>query len=614
MTRSRISLARGAVAGLACVTLWSVPGSSLAQAPDAQAAGADMSAGTDAAAGGASAQRAQTSTAARTTTAGLANPEAIYGLRPVKGPRPVVQFDEAMGLALQNNFDLRIAQERLVQTQLLIRKAWSTVLPRLSANVAYNFSWPEVKFAAVSKEQLEGQARIYDAQAAAAEADGNPATAETNRQLAAQTRSQKDKVQDVAINPVHVVNGGLTFSVVLFNGRAFPLLLNAYDTVKQTRATLDRARTQALYLAALGFYQAVASRRLANIAAQQVENLEKHLASTKVRVEVGALPPLALRRAQVDLTRAASSLRSARGAYESAIGSLGIALGAETLFDVGELPPIPVFEERWAADELIARAEKDRPDIQAARINLQIAERGRMDALARWLPTVQLSANARGTSNVSGFQREPLTYSVVLNASIPIYDGGERYTAYREANSRVREAELTLAQARQRLELGVRGNLRELELRKQNLILQRESLALTEASARDARARFEVGAATNLEVLDAEQLVVTAALDLAQAELELQMSRLALAFVVGAFNPPVAAPGQKLPPASPVVGMWDLPPDEDRLAQAPAERPAAPPLAPARRAANMPVGGPLPVNPSPMDLLRTGVVPPEEGQ
>jgi|GEM_PF-645004 len=567
---------------------------------------------------------------------GFASPDGFMGLKPGRGQ--VIPFEQAMGLVLKNSFDLKIAYEKLFQAELFIRKAWSTVLPRLSATAGYTFNWPQISFQAVSQEQLdaqaaaargqlEGQAQIYDAQAAAAAADGNYNTEFANRALATRLRAQAGGIsagsapEPVAINPTNVLNGGLNFSLVLFNGRAIPLLYNAYDSVTQTKATIDRSRTTALYMAALGYFNAVSAKRLVSIAEMQVRNLEAHLKVTRVRVEVGTLPRLAARRAESDLERAKASVRTARNAYRSALGGLGMTLGVDEEFEVAELPPVPMFEETMGEEELIAHAEGHRPDFTAAKLAVAIAERNRIDALMRWMPTVSLTAAARATSNVRGFQKDPITYAVMLNASLPLYDGGERYTAWRESGSQIREAKLSLDQARWRLGSSVRGNLREVSVRKENLGNQRLAKQLAEEAAQDARARFEVGAATELEVLDAEQLVVSAALDLTMAELELQTSRLALSYVVGAFNPAIQTGDKPLPEGvSPVdfsgVAMPGMASTTVVIHEDPSAPQRVPVLVPAGRAGRSghAVGQGLSFSPSAAELLKAGLVgSPEEG-
>lgn len=581
---------------------------------------------------------APATTGAAPATAGAAGGASIgsaadstFGLKP--GPQRTLGFDDAMGLTVQNSFDLRVAQEQMFQTELLIRKAWSSVLPRLNANVGYQFSWPQISFQPVTQEtldrtaaaqrgQLEGQAAVYDAQAQANNADGDYNSEFANRAIAARLRQQAGGISagkepdGVAINPVNVFTGGLTFSMVLFNGRSIPLLLNAYDTVKQTRATMVRARSQALYLVATGYFNAVTAQRLVGISERQVKSLEEHLKVTRVRVEVGTLPMLALRRAESDLESAKASLRSSQSAYLSAVAALGNAMGVDTAFDVGQLPQVPEIEGMFKEDELVAHAEGNRPDIQAARLAVDIAERGRVDAMMQWMPTVNLQGRANATSNIRGFQTEPLTYAVLVTAAVPLYDGGERYTAWRESGSKVRQARLQLEQARFKVASAVRGNLREIHVRKENLVNQRAALELARASTRDSQARFSVGAATQLEVLDSENVAVSAELNLTLAELQLQTARLALAYVVGAFNPGLSD-GTGAPRSSNPVDVALLPTLQTHGAEAtgvahldPSAPAQAPSLAPAGRTGRshaVQTSG-MSLTPSPTDLLRAGLV------
>jgi outer membrane protein len=577
--------------------------------------------------GGSSPASSTASSAQRSAGTGFAAPDGFYGLKPGHGR--VIQFEEAMGLTVKNSFDLRIASEQLFQTSLNIRKAWSTVLPRLTATAGYTFSWPKVELQTVSQGQLdaqaagtraqyEGQAQIYDAQAAAAAADGNYNTEYANRALASRLRAQEAAVttgkapDPIAINPVNVVTGGLNLSFPIFNGRAIPLLYNAYDGVRSAKASIERARTTALYMSALAYFSAVSARRLVGIAERQTKNLEEHLAVTRIRVEVGTLPPLALRRAESDLERSKASVRTAWNAYHSAVGGLGQTLGIDEDFDVAELPPVPTFEDNVTEDQLIAHAEDNRPDILSAKLSLAVAQRNRVDAIMRWMPTVAFNARAGATSNISGFQKDPITYSVGINASLPLYDGGDRYTAWRESGSQIRQAKLVLEQQRWKLSSAVRGNLREVRLRKDNLVNQRLALQLAEENAKDARTRFEVGAATQLEVLDAEQLVVSASLDLALAEIELQQARLALSYVVGAFDPGVQMNDQKVRSISPVVfaGMSVPGQENTAVAQQDDAAPArAPSVVPAGRAARpgMPMMRNVNLTPSATDLIRAGL-------
>ena len=141
----------GRMAGLVTVVTLGGPAVTLAQF-DQSASGADPSM--------VQATPAPTASAAARPAAaaggGFSSPDGFLGLKPGRGQ--VIPFEQAMGLVLKNSFDLKIAHEKLFQAELFIRKAWSTVLPRLSATAGYTFNWPQISFQAVSQEQLDAQA------------------------------------------------------------------------------------------------------------------------------------------------------------------------------------------------------------------------------------------------------------------------------------------------------------------------------------------------------------------------------------------------------------------------------------------------------------------------
>ncbi|MEW5848017.1 MAG: TolC family protein [Myxococcota bacterium] len=555
--------------------------------------------------GAAPTSSAPAASGARTSTS-MGGPESTLGLRPPKTAREVIAFEEAMGAALKHNPDLRVAQERLFQAELLTRKAWANFLPRLNAGVGYTFSWPEAKLELVTQEQydaqadaqraqLNAQADAYEAEAEANRVDGNLAEEQLNRGIAAQLRRQSGAVEarkagdPIVINPMHQGNGSLNFQFVLFNGRAIPLLLNAYEGVAATRNNMSRSRMQVLYMAAVSYFNAHAARRLEKIAQQQVARMEEHLKTVALRVKLGTATSLTEQRARADLLRARANVRTSRNAYEASIAALGMSIGRKVAFDVGELPRVPAIDELYSEEQLLDMA-MHRPDVQAARSAITMADRDKLDALARWLPTVSLNAQGRATTNTSGFQSEPLTYAVTLNGSIPLYDGGERYIAWDEAKSKAREARISYDTLRDRLDSAIVGNLREINTRKENLQTYRESLEMAQKTRKQAELFFQVGTATQLEVLDATTLELSAELDLAQAELDIQVARLGLAHLVGSFDPAIERGGDE----SPV------------MASSPArDGSGVPALAPPGRAAVR--NASLPLQPSAMDLVRHDV-------
>jgi outer membrane protein len=487
-----------------------------------------------------------------------AGPDQLFGLAPSDSP-PVLSLDDALALAAASNFDLRIAHEKVRQQEAQVRRAWSLLLPQVTLGGNYTFNCignaggincndQTVEF--VSAEQLEQQALLFgslgEIMGQLADFEQDPMRQDELRGQSRALRDaeqkivgQKDTLAPIVIQPAHVVNGSLTLSVPILNGRGLPLLQNAYSAVDAVSLAGAQAREGLLLAVSRAYYMAFAAKKMLTIASEQRESAIRHRDAVKSRVELDALPPLTLRRAELDVIRAGQSVRQADAGYKSALGAVGQLAGIDTIFDVVAPPPQPAVELEGTPEQLISRAFAARSDLRAQRIALHIAERNRLDSWMMFLPTVNLVAQGRGTSNVQGFVPTPFTGALMLQASLPLYDGGARYASLDETGSRIREELLRVRQIEQRIQGQVRGNVEDLRLRTQGLELSREAVVVAREAQAQAEALYEVGAATPLDVSDANLALFMSEVDLARAELEVEQARLGLAYVVGA--PPVSS-------------------------------------------------------------------------
>src|SRR5438270_9025875 len=55
-------------------------------------------------------------------------------------PAPVLTFDEAIAQAQERNLELKVAQARLSQAQLLSRKVWAGYLPSIAVGGSYQLN------------------------------------------------------------------------------------------------------------------------------------------------------------------------------------------------------------------------------------------------------------------------------------------------------------------------------------------------------------------------------------------------------------------------------------------------------------------------------------------
>lgn len=465
----------------------------------------------------------------------------LAGLRAVDAPK-LISLDDAFRMAAERSTDLRITQLKIDESKANVTKAWAVLLPNISLGADYNFNYPEQEAALGSAEQFQQQALIFDTLANITEGGAaqnpDPAARRAATEQAAKLRStandlRNSEVASFVIQPAHVVNGNLTFSMPLFSGRALPLLQNAYAAVDITRLSAQSAQAAVLWGVARTYYTLAATQQLVVTAHEQVESTRRHLTTTTNRKEQGYETELSLQRAVLEVKKAEMQERQALGGLRAAKAGLAALIGVVDDFTVATPPPVAAVNESVPFDQLLVRAWESRPDLRVQKQMLAIADRGRTDSWMRFLPSVQLIAQGRYTTNTGGLTNEPFTGAVIVQGSMPLYDGGQTFGAIDEANAKVGQEILRTRQLEETIERELRGTLDDLRLKQENATTSAELADLAKKTADNAEALYSEGAVTQSDVSDARFGAFAAEIEAQKARLDLETARIGLAYAVG---------------------------------------------------------------------------------
>jgi outer membrane protein TolC len=241
---------------------------------------------------------------------------------------------------------------------------------------------------------------------------------------------------------------------------------------------------------------------------------------------------VALLRAEIDRSKAEQDLKAAQAAYDSARVALATLLDRrEADFDVAipEEPPPP-------AGDLEETAVRDRPDVQAAATAVQVADRTRAGVWARYLPS--LGAFARWQwANLGGFTGSSESWAVGLQLSWTILDGTLREAELAETRAKVAEAEANRLGAEARARDEVRRTRLDLDAALANRQKAKETVDLARENQRLVEVSYKAGAATYLEVSDANNQLLSAELGSVAEDLKARLAGLLLLKAAGRFDP-----------------------------------------------------------------------------
>jgi outer membrane protein TolC len=196
--------------------------------------------------------------------------------------------------------------------------------------------------------------------------------------------------------------------------------------------------------------------------------------------------------------------------------------------------------------ELRAMAERENPELKAANAGLQAAAFDVRSARNGLLPSLSFEGNYGIEANAfklhSTAAAEPdagvlpnLGYSFMVNLSIPIFDWGSRQSKVRQAQTREQRAGFELTQAQRRLVGDLYAFYNEAVAARAAVDLARSTADLAAESLRLIVLRYQAGASTVLEVVDAQNTLIDARHTFDESQIRYRLAIASLQSVTGGF-------------------------------------------------------------------------------
>src|SRR5215468_8212483 len=198
----------------------------------------------------------------------------------------------------------------------------------------------------------------------------------------------------------------------------------------------------------------VVSAMLATLAAGRVAELDRvglhtaleRLALTQTRFKLSRGTELDIDRAQQDVAAARALLINGDEALRQAREALGQALGSATPLAVPAELDLEGLERSVALTCRVAENIERRADVAAASQRAAIAERQIEDAELQFAPSLAVGSTAAYASAVTLGPKA--TWALGATLTVPLYDGGARYGALRDARAAAEQARDALASVR----------------------------------------------------------------------------------------------------------------------------------------------------------------------
>ena len=310
---------------------------------------------------------------------------------------------------------------------------------------------------------------------------------------------------------------------------------NWQATKESERATVLSARDtrELVVLAVAGVYlQTVATAARVESQKAQVENAQAVNRQAEVRRAAGTNARIDVMRTLVELQTEQQRLNSLESDLRKQKIALARLIGLPLDRELALSEPLAFHPEALPdAASAIQRAYQNRSDLQAAEAQVRAAQIALSAAHAERLPSVNLNGDygVLGTNPVATHGVFALTGSV----NVPIWQGGRIRGDIDEAEATLRQRQAEYADQRVRVDEDVRTALIELETATGQVRLAETNRGYANETLRESRDRFNLGVATTVEVVQAQEQVAGAESDYISSLFAFDLARLALSRAMG---------------------------------------------------------------------------------
>jgi hydrophobe/amphiphile efflux-1 (HAE1) family protein len=378
-------------------------------------------------------------------------------------------FNQALERALSANEGLKVAKERVVETQARVQESKASFLPQV--NLAFSYT-PSQRFPVI---------RI-------------PAGVFGPEEQTFQAAFSRENNMQLFINQPIYTGGRLN--------HAYGITTASLDA-----STLELARTRQEIECRVveTFYAALMNQRGVTVADEQVRLTQKQLELARVRFESGTVARLDVLQAEVELANSKARRIQAKAQVDIALQALRSVLAlpqSQAITLEGSLDEPVVGHARAQLDEELPK----RPDLQAFSARRHAAEYASNLAQSEWKPNLSFTGNMQYQQDSLStlLNRDNQSYTFGLSLNVPLFAAPGAAARRGVAQSQMRQAEHGLRYATDNARLELESAWTALESSAEVVSTQEKALELARESVAIAQVSYENGVITSAELNDAQ--------------------------------------------------------------------------------------------------------------
>lgn len=459
----------------------------------------------------------------------------------------ILTIEEAVQIALINNYLLKNGLLDLEIANSQIRQAWGSVYPQVNASANYtrNLQTPNPFAGSDAGSLFESFGAIdWLAFNEQARTDGDPNTDPITFNEYLDRLSQGYRDAGIAppgldgTNPFAVENQidmGISVSQAIYNGAAFAAIKGARQLRKVNEDQVDLDRQSVVQQVKQSFYTALLVKEQVDVLKSSIDRLRATVDDTRRSVEAGILSRYDRISAEVELVNLETNLIEAENQSKLAVKNLSLQLGIPTDRSVtlrGALEYEPgVLTDFYDTDMAYEVALQQRPDLSQTESLLDLLNVELDIARSAYMPTISAFANAAyigqvpsNRVSISAVEGQDFTFTstdrgffdnsywnpavaVGLRLNWSIFNGFQTKMRVQQSQIEIKKAENNIEFQRNAIYLEIEQAVQNVETALKRIQSQQRNIEQAELNYEFAKTRLNEGAGTALQERQASSLL-----------------------------------------------------------------------------------------------------------
>jgi outer membrane protein TolC len=449
----------------------------------------------------------------------------------------VLTLEDALKIALSENTSVKVADLEIQRQEYARRGSYASLLPQVSASGMYSYALKKQKvYFGSDKTDDEGGSSSSSGMAGMMASLMNPIMYYIEQLYAgtgvpyvpyvdpgSSQEGGSSSSEPMEMGRSHSVTLGLSAQMPLVNFQLWESLRLSGDQVELAVEQARESRLGTVASVKQAFFAILFAKEAYQVYNSVYENAVENYRLTEMRYNAAKASELDLTRAKANVAAAIPNLYNAENSVELALWQLKAVMGVDLDRNIDVAGTLDEYAGQMFSDieeGSGASLEGNTTLRQLAQQAEMMARQIRMQQYA-YLPTLSLTFSYSYLTqsdifNLSQWKWFPSS-TIGVSLSIPIFSGGQRYHAVKQARVQADELDLQRENTERQLRIGIRQSLGTMDTAMRTYDASREALVSAEKAYDIAVKSYQLGKSTLTDLNNTELTLTQSRLAVSQA-------------------------------------------------------------------------------------------------